>query len=71
MKLWLLKAIESGGYDCANGFVVGANDALSARKVASEKHGDEGPNVWLSPWRSTCWELVPTEGVIMRDFKNG
>ena len=71
MKLWILEAKEAGGYDCAVGFVVGATDALSARRMAAEQHGDEGAGTWLSPWESTCYELTPKEGVILRDFKNG
>lgn len=56
-------------YDKAFGFVVVAPDELTARRIASEDCGDEGPAAWLDPEQSQCIPLDQEEaGVVMRDF---
>ncbi len=76
MKFWLLRPVDKEDYflwtfDCAFGFVVGAIDEEAARKLAASDCGDEGPETWLDPALTTCIELLPTEGILMRDFNNG
>ena len=77
MKIYILRPIEgiandpwSPWYDKAFGVVVRAENAKEARKMASEKHGDERAYPWLSSEFTTCRQLKP-EGkavVIMVDF---
>ena len=75
MKLWILRPVDESlepwvpWSDRAFGFVVGASDEDSARRLAASDCGDEGPEAWLDPLLSTCQELVPTEGIWMRDFQ--
>ena len=81
MKLWLLGRKTYAGYDEAQGFVVRAKDARSARKLAQAQGGDEvrdwGPKgeipFWTNPRLTTCQELKPEgpERVILRDFNAG
>lgn len=66
-------------YDKCFGFVIQANDAGEARKIADENAKDEKKNdftngkedVWMSEELSSCEELVVKEsdapGVIMSD----
>jgi hypothetical protein len=71
MKLWILEERYDDGnsWDCAVGFVVGAENEADARKFASGQHGDEGSKYWLDPKMTSCKVLEPTEGVILRDFR--
>ena len=57
-------------YDCAHGFIIQAETEGQARLIASDNHGDEGSDAWLSPKWSYCVELIVEgkSGVIMRDF---
>ena len=67
-KIWLIEPIEGARdaegklpwqpwYDKAFGFVVAAATEDEARKLASEKPGDEGAGVWLDPKLTSCREL--------------
>lgn len=60
-------------YDCANGFIVEAENEAQARLLASEQHGDEGAEAWLNPEYSSCDELKLTgePSIWMRDFHAG
>jgi hypothetical protein len=76
MKLWLLQPVNESlkpwtpWFDCMFGFVVRARDEEAARRLASSKAGDEGPEAWLAPESSTCVELMADgpEGVVMEDY---
>jgi hypothetical protein len=72
MKLWLLQVndAQEPWFDRMFGFVVRAKDEAGARRLASSRAGDEGPEGWLSPAHSTCVELKAdgTEEVIMEDY---
>ena len=66
-------------YDKAFGFVVRAETAEGARRIAAEKCGDEGEDAWLNAKYSTCTVLESAPnyldatdciaGLIMRDFR--
>jgi hypothetical protein len=79
MKLWLLRPVNETldpwmpWFNCMFGFVVRAEDELGARRLASSRAGDEGPESWLLPAHSTCVELQPdgSEGVVMEDYNPG
>ncbi len=74
MKFWLLERRPgAGGYDEAQGFVVRATSAHTARTIASQHAGDEGGDTWLLPPFSSCIELHVdgTEAIILRDFRAG
>ena len=72
MKLWMLKTVKDWEpwYDRAFGFVVRAPSANAARKLAAEKAGDEGGQVWMDPKKTKCEELGSEgePGVVLRDF---
>lgn len=72
MKLWILKVATAWDpwYDKADGFVVRAETEESARKWASNNHGDEGAEAWLDDGLTICEELTAEgdPGVILRDF---
>lgn len=73
MNLYLLERIESSEYDQAMGFVVRAPTVSVARKLASERAGDEGAEVWLDRSKTSC-NILSNKGsecVILRDFKAG
>jgi len=78
MKLWLLRPVNETldswmlWFNCMFGFVVRAEDELGARRLASSRAGDEGPESWLLPAHSTCVELRPDgpEGVVMEDYNS-
>lgn len=75
MRLFLLVRTENVGpiYDCNNGCVVRAKNETEARKLAATLRGDEGPDVWTDPKRSSC-ETIPSQGepgIIMVDFHAG
>lgn len=64
MRLWELNLTKLQGlptYEIVNKFIVRATSARQARKLASEKCIDEGPDVWLDPTRSSC-SLLKQEG---------
>lgn len=72
MKLWMLKPLKDWKpwYDRAFGFIVRAPSAKMARKLAAEKAGDEGGQVWMDPNKTKCEELN-ADGeaeVVLRDF---
>jgi hypothetical protein len=80
LKLYLLRRAdddETYGYDEAHGFVVAARSPHTARKLAAQKHGDEGETTWLRPEYSTCTEIGDTKErirvphVVLRDFLAG
>lgn len=61
-------------YDCANQFVICTTSQKKARKIASQRAGDEGEAVWLDSSKSDCYEMVPgekEEGIIVCDFHHG
>lgn len=71
MKLWLLERTREdvNPYDVVSGFVVRAESASVARRLAAEQKMDEGVNTWLDPKYSTC-RVLKVEGyakVILRD----
>jgi hypothetical protein len=76
MKLWLLRPVDDTlepwmpWYDRMFGFVIRAEGEKAARKLASSKAGDEGPEAWLTPEHSTCVELKADgpEEVVMEDY---
>jgi hypothetical protein len=61
MKLWLLQMndAQEPWFDRMFGFVVRAKDEAGARRLASSRAGDEGPEAWLSPAHSTCVSAAP------------
>ncbi len=78
MKLWLLGSLNKKtgkrlSYDCAYGFVVRAHSAVSARRLAGKRRGDEKEKFWLDPTLSSCSLLKPDgeEGVVLQDFRAG
>lgn len=58
--------------DEAYGFVVRAKSAKSARRLAGEQAGDEGPGAWLDEKRSDCVTLSHDgpEIVLLRDLRD-
>ena len=72
MKLWLLtpnagrpewteswqEPWKDPEYDMAFGFVVRAEFAAEARRVAAQQCGDEGESAWLNAEASSCEELL-------------
>jgi len=69
MKLYLLILPQDlRDFDCAIGFVVRAANEREARKLAADRHGDEGDEAWKL--QATCTELTVEgpPGVILRDF---
>ena len=77
MTLYLLiirqeRVLAIGGWpwDCSHGFVVRAGEEVEARRLASEKAGDEGADKWLSGDWSSCDVLLAewAPGIIIRDF---
>ncbi len=82
MKLWLLRPIKSNNkawsllYDKAFGFVVRAETARKARKIANDNGGDENhydAAPWLDPKQSRCTQLkaIGKSKLILRDFVAG
>lgn len=73
MRLWLLVRDDASGYDIATEAVVRALDEGQARWIASENCGDEGPNVWLDPQRTSCVQLAHEgeAGLIIQATKDG
>jgi hypothetical protein len=80
MNLYLLTRTALVGYDEAEGFVVRANSANTARKLSAAQAGDEKADTWLKPSESRChvigtapfeFEDPRDEKVILRSFKNG
>jgi len=77
MKLWILRPgpderAWNPWYDKAFGFVVRAESEEEARRMASEEHGDEGLEAWLSDGSSSCAPLL-AEGapeVVIVDFRD-
>ena len=74
MPLFLLKSqVSSPRFDVAKGFVIRASRPSNARKLAAQRAGDEGPEIWFDPEQSTC-TLIREYGpdrVILRAFQNG
>ena len=73
MKLWLLTLDDKlGGWDRNCGFVIRAETAYDARRIANENKADEGP-VWMDPTAVTCEELTAEgePGVVLADFHAG
>ena len=72
-KFYILKRLDDPHYDEALGFVVLAFTSVAARKFASRRSGDEGPEVWLEPLRTSCTELHTNGpvGVVLRSFRAG
>lgn len=54
MKLYLLKALISRGYDCNDGFVVCAVSYKQARVLAAKHASDEGYDFWMDPELTSC-----------------
>jgi hypothetical protein len=73
LDLWHLVQKLPADYDNVVQFVVRADGEAAARKMASEKAGDEGPVCWTNPSCSTCKRLPRTgkAGVIVRHFRPG
>jgi hypothetical protein len=74
-KLWIVEreGKQEPIYDAAHGFIIRAETEEDARIIASENHGDEGPDCWLDVTRSDVRELLAdgVPGVVMTDFCNG
>lgn len=72
MNLYILRPIENwkSWYDKCFGVILQAETEEAARKLASECNGDEGPDVWLNPDKTSCNILTAgdKEKVIMIDF---
>ena len=86
MKLWLLRPVNNNDtpwvpwYDKAFGFVVRAETAQAARRIANEHAGCEALDrnntwmntleIWTNPALASCVELLTegAEGLIIRDF---
>lgn len=47
LVIYIVEQKLGAGYDEVEAFVVAARDATQARRIASEKHQDEGREVWL------------------------
>jgi len=78
MKLWLLDLTDAGNaespnWDVAVGFIIRAEDEVTARAIASKNHMDEGAAFWLNPRLTTCVELSADgpSGVVLSSFVNG
>lgn len=72
MKLYVLN-YPKASYDENGGFVIRASSSLSARKIASQNHSDEGAEVWLDKTKTTCSQILE-EGeleIILTDFRAG
>ncbi len=71
--IFLLKRLESAGYDEAVAFVVRAPSEPEARRLASPGAGDEGATVWIRETLSTCEaiEVAGASEVLLRDFCAG
>lgn len=74
-KLYILTPVDNDPlwepwYDKAFGFVVCAETAQKARKLAAADAGDETDKAWLDAAHSYCRELKPTNKsqIIMQDF---
>ena len=78
MRIYILKAREklvpnpwSPWFDKAFGFIVQAENELSARMIAASDAGDEGDDVWLKPRFTSCEILLVDDNqtkIIMKDF---
>ena len=73
MELYLLTNTEETGWDENAGFVIREESAVAARKIAAQKAGDEGAELWLDVKKSSCKTLKQegTEGMILQDFNAG
>lgn len=77
MNLYILDRLDADDtgvtYDAYDGHVIRAESESDARRLASECRGDEGPDVWLDPSRSSCMVLAADgpPGVILSDFHAG
>lgn len=84
MRLWLLRRVgPTDDWDANVGMVVRASTATRARELAQiedepydEVRGQPGVDrrTWTTPEKSTCEEIGQgpgSEGVILRDFKDG
>lgn len=72
MKLWNLKNLALG-LDIVAEFLVRAENEDDARRIASERAGDEGPGCWLDPASSSC-EAITVKGktgIVVRAFVPG
>jgi hypothetical protein len=71
--IWLLRWKKAKGVDVVTGFVVKAYSEDTARKLASEKAGDEGTKTWLDSKKSSCDRIgitlaaEDTEEVVLLD----
>ena len=88
MNLYLIKPVDGykslpdnpweAVYDLHWGFVVAADNSLTARRLAADKSGARNPvrKAWMSPKYSSC-SLLGTaaigveEGVVLEDYFAG
>ena len=63
MKLWILSRTDRVGYDEYGAHAVLALTEETARKLAANCPGDEGPEVWLDSTKSVC-ELISLRGKV-------
>lgn len=75
MKLYLLRRMDSVGYDEYIGFVVSADNETEAREIASEQFADEGKDKWHSQLdvSATLIALNSTQpkGIVLESFNAG
>jgi hypothetical protein len=71
-RLFLLTRVDYY-WDEMAACVVRAESPSAARKLAAEKKGDEGKQLWLDPLQSACKVLdhEGPDGIIIRDFNAG
>lgn len=73
MRIYLIRRVESPGpSDEADGFVVAAPNAVTARDLCSKQAGDEGPLTWNDASQTSCVTIgygnFKKAHVIMRSF---
>jgi hypothetical protein len=73
LKIWHIKRLTEVGYDEYDAFVVIAETAGKARKLANEEECREGDRIWANPELASCAELK-AEGeprVVLGSFNAG
>ena len=74
-KLYLLKRMDSVGYDEYDGFVVAADTETEARDFAAKESADEGAGVWNSQLDCSCTLLAlsskHSKGIVLGSFNAG
>lgn len=75
MNIYKLSRLDKVGHDEAVGFVILAQSVDEARRIASDKAGDEGPSTWVDDKLSLC-ELIGDgplreDLIVLRAFNAG